>query len=80
MTLFYTSVYYLSIYIFSVCLIIYQSRILSIYIFIYLVPAAVPEKSSDDLFVTLNIYLSLCTQTADPNPFRGTHCMYMTVP
>ena len=21
-----------------------------------------------------NIYLSLCTRTADPNPFRGTHC------
>ena len=21
------------------------------------------------------IYLSLCTQSADPNPIRGTHCM-----
>ena len=23
------------------------------------------------------IYLSLCTQTADPNPFGGTHCKYI---
>ena len=34
------------------------------------------EKGSNQLFVTqymYTIYLSLCTQTADPNPFRGTH-------
>ena len=32
--------------------------------------------TSRQLIVTLYaLYLSLCTQTADPNHFRGTHCM-----
>ena len=25
------------------------------------------------------IYLFLCTKTADPNPFRGTHCIYLSM-
>ena len=37
------------------------------------------EKGSDpDSDTIYTIYLSLCTQTADPkfpNPFRGTHCI-----
>ena len=35
---------------------------------------AVPRKGSDQLFVTLSIHLSLCAQTAYPNPFRARHC------
>ena len=31
-------------------------------------------KSADDTIYT--IYQSLFTQSADPNPFRGTHCCY----
>ena len=35
------------------------------------------KNGSDQLIVPLHIYtiyISLCTQTADPNHFRGTHC------
>ena len=37
---------------------------------------AVPRKwlGSADCGTKYNIFLSLCTQTADPKPFRGTHC------
>ena len=36
------------------------------------------EKGSDQLIVTLYInYLVILLYTADPNPFRGTHCMIM---
>ena len=39
------------------------------------------EKGSDQMIVTLYTYsinLFLCSQTADPNPFRGTHCSFYT--
>ena len=37
---------------------------------------AVPRKGlgSADCDSIYTIYISLCTQTADPIPFRGTHC------
>ena len=39
----------------------------------------VPRKGfgSADCEALYTIYLFLCTQKADPNPFRGTHCMLM---
>ena len=40
---------------------------------------AVPRKgfgsADSDIIYTIN--LSYCTQSADPNPFRGTHCTYI---
>ena len=35
---------------------------------------AVPRKCSADCDTIYTIFLSLSSQTADPNPFRGTHC------
>ena len=31
-------------------------------------------RISYHFYTKYNIYISLCTQTADPNPFLGTHC------
>ena len=43
----------------------------------FLLPA-VPQKrfGSADCDTIYTIYVSLWTQTADPNPFRGTHCIF----
>ena len=39
--------------------------------------SVVPQEmfgSADCDTILYTIYLSLCTQSADPSPFRGTHC------
>ena len=58
-------------------------KIICVYLFLrnyvisFNVPA-VPRKGSGsaDCDTIYTIYPSLCTQSANPNPFRGTHCMY----
>ena len=41
----------------------------------YLLPTVTRKWfESADCDPICTIYLSLCTQTADPKPFRGTHC------
>ena len=40
---------------------------------------APPKGFGSDACDTIhNIYLYLCTHSADPNPFRGTHCIWHT--
>ena len=61
-------------------ILLHKAFITEYIIIIYPYVQCVPRKGfgSADCDTKFTIYLPLCTQSADPNPFRGTHCITYT--